>query len=65
MTLELLPLSLLILSARSISEIVPVNKRGIFLAGLTAAVIPFAPYMMYSQYFSTYATWRWGLWIAM
>ncbi|KAH8706051.1 putative major facilitator superfamily transporter [Talaromyces proteolyticus] len=48
-----------------VSEIVPVNRRGIFLAGLTAAIIPFAPYMMYSQYFSTYTTWRWGLWIAL
>jgi hypothetical protein len=47
----------------SISEIVPVNKRGIYLAIATGCIIPFSPYILYAQYWSFYATWRWGMWI--
>lgn len=46
-----------------ISEIVPVNKRGIYLAVATGCIIPFSPYILYAQYWSFYATWRWGMWI--
>lgn len=48
-----------------VSEIVPVNKRGIYLGIVTAGIIPFAPYVLYAQYYSTYSTWRWGMWITM
>jgi hypothetical protein len=47
----------------SISEIVPVNKRGVYLAIATGSIIPFSPYILYAQYWSFYATWRWRMWI--
>ncbi|PMD53445.1 MFS general substrate transporter [Hyaloscypha bicolor E] len=46
-----------------ISEIVPVNKRGTYLAIATGCIIPFSGYILYAQYWSFYATWRWGMWI--
>ena len=48
-----------------ISEIAPVKKRGLYLALLTAVVVPFCPYVMYAQLYSTYSTWRWGMWISL
>lgn len=48
-----------------ISDIVPVRQRGIALAMMTACIIPFTPYVMYSQLLSVHATWRWGQWIAL
>lgn len=48
------------------SELVPVNKRGLYLAIVTLFVLPFAPYVMYAQLLSTSkATWRWGFWICL
>jgi MFS family permease len=48
-----------------ISDIVPVRQRGIALALMTACIVPFTPYVMYSQMLSVHATWRWGQWIAL
>ena len=48
-----------------LAETVPVKKRGYSLAILTAFVVPFCPYVLYSQEFSTHATWRWGAWISL
>ncbi|KEF63531.1 uncharacterized protein A1O9_01509 [Exophiala aquamarina CBS 119918] len=48
-----------------ISDIVPVRQRGIALALMTGCIIPFTPYVMYSQLLSVHATWRWGQWIAL
>jgi hypothetical protein len=50
---------------QSLAEIVPVDRRGFYLALLTACVIPFSPYVMYTEFFSTYGTWRWGMWICL
>jgi hypothetical protein len=49
----------------STSELVPVKKRGIYLALVTLFVLPFTPYLLYAQLLSTYHTWRWGLWICL
>jgi len=48
-----------------LSDIVPVRQRGIALAIMTASILPFTPYVMYSQLFATYVTWRWTQWIAL
>jgi hypothetical protein len=49
----------------STSELVPVNKRGLYLAMVTGAILPFCPYLLYAQLLSTYHTWRWGIWISL
>ncbi|KAH7017109.1 major facilitator superfamily domain-containing protein [Ilyonectria destructans] len=48
-----------------ISDIVPVKQRGISLALVTAFLLPFTPYVLYSQLLSTHATWRWTMWVTM
>ncbi|GIZ38100.1 hypothetical protein CKM354_000152400 [Cercospora kikuchii] len=51
-----------------LAETVPVKQRGYSLAVLTAFVLPFCPYVMYSELFSTRGsnpTWRWGIWISL
>ncbi|KAI1612526.1 putative major facilitator superfamily transporter [Exophiala viscosa] len=48
-----------------ISDIVPVRHRGIALGLMTGVIIPFTPYVMYSQLLGTYHTWRWGQWICL
>jgi MFS family permease len=48
-----------------ISDIVPVNKRGLSLALVVASILPFTPYVMYAQLLSTRSTWRWGMWICL
>lgn len=48
-----------------LAETVPVRQRGYSLAILTAFVLPFCPYVLYSQLFSTNSTWRWGAWISL
>ncbi|KIW77617.1 hypothetical protein Z517_10063 [Fonsecaea pedrosoi CBS 271.37] len=48
-----------------LSDIVPVRRRGFALALMTASILPFTPYVMYSQLLSTYRTWRWTQWIAL
>jgi MFS family permease len=48
-----------------LAETVPVKHRGYSLAALTAFVLPFCPYVLYSQLFSHHATWRWGAWISL
>ncbi|KIW87484.1 uncharacterized protein Z519_11807 [Cladophialophora bantiana CBS 173.52] len=45
------------------AELVPVKKRGIYLACVTFFICPFFPYVLYAQLLSANATWRWGLWI--
>jgi hypothetical protein len=44
---------------------VPVNKRGFYLGIVTLVVLPFTPYVLYSELLSTYHTWRWGMWICV
>jgi len=51
--------------SNSISDIVPVRQRGVSLALMTGCILPFTPYVMYSQLLSTRATWRWGPWISL
>lgn len=51
-----------------LAEIVPVRHRGYSLAILTAFVLPFCPYVMYTELFATRGvspTWRWGAWISL
>ncbi|KIW98275.1 uncharacterized protein Z519_01859 [Cladophialophora bantiana CBS 173.52] len=48
-----------------LSDIVPVRQRGVALALMTASILPFTPYVMYSQLLATYVTWRWTQWIAL
>ncbi|KJX96812.1 MFS drug efflux pump like protein [Zymoseptoria brevis] len=51
-----------------LAETVPVKQRGYSLAVLTAFVLPFCPYVMYSEMFCTRGsnpTWRWGIWISL
>lgn len=48
-----------------ISDIVPINRRGIALALMVGNIIPFTPYVMYAQLLSTRASWRWGMWISL
>ncbi|KXS97771.1 hypothetical protein AC579_8823 [Pseudocercospora musae] len=51
-----------------LAEIVPVKQRGYSLAVLTAFVLPFCPYVMYTELFTTrgsHRTWRWGIWISL
>ncbi|KAH7142914.1 major facilitator superfamily domain-containing protein [Dactylonectria estremocensis] len=48
-----------------ISDIVPVRQRGISLALVTAFLLPFTPYVMYSQLLSIHATWRWTMWLTL
>ncbi|KAI5357506.1 putative major facilitator transporter Str1/Tri12, major facilitator superfamily [Septoria linicola] len=51
-----------------LAETVPVKQRGYSLAILTAFVLPFCPYVMYCELFSTRGdnpTWRWGTWISL
>lgn len=47
------------------SELVPVKKRGFYLALVTFSIIPFCPYLMYSELLGTYHTWRWSIWITV
>ncbi|EXJ55395.1 hypothetical protein A1O7_08322 [Cladophialophora yegresii CBS 114405] len=47
------------------AELVPVKKRGLYLACVTFFICPFFPYVLYSQLLSAHATWRWGLWITV
>lgn len=47
------------------AELVPVKHRGTYLAAVTFFVIPFVPYVMYSQLLGTYHTWRWGIYICI
>ncbi|KAF2806812.1 putative major facilitator superfamily transporter [Mytilinidion resinicola] len=48
-----------------VAEIVPVNRRGLYLGLVTICIVPFSPYVMYSQLLSTHSTWRWGMWITV
>ncbi|OQV01355.1 hypothetical protein CLAIMM_06732 isoform 1 [Cladophialophora immunda] len=47
------------------SELVPVRKRGLYIGIIILFLLPFCPYVMYSQLLSTHATWRWTMWISM
>ncbi|KAL3481710.1 major facilitator superfamily domain-containing protein [Aspergillus californicus] len=47
------------------SELVPVAKRGFYLALVSGCLLPFTPYVLYSQLLSTHRTWRWGVWICL
>ncbi|KIW21582.1 hypothetical protein PV08_02162 [Exophiala spinifera] len=48
-----------------VAELVPVKKRGIYLACVTFFIAPFFPYVLYSQLLSAHATWKWGMWITL
>jgi MFS family permease len=48
-----------------LAETVPVKHRGYSLAVLTAFVLPFCPYVLYSELFSTRISWRVGPWISL
>ncbi|KAK3672362.1 hypothetical protein LTR78_007669 [Recurvomyces mirabilis] len=48
-----------------LAETVPVKQRGYSLAILTAFVLPWCPYVLYAELFSTHSTWRWGAWISL
>lgn len=47
------------------SELVPVTKRGIYLAIVTFTIFPFTPAVLYCQLLSVHATWRWLYYICM
>ena len=49
----------------SISDIVPVKRRGVVLALSVSCIFPFTPYVMYGQLLATQYTWRWGIWICL
>lgn len=48
-----------------IASIVPVKKRGTYLAICTAFLFPFTPYVLYSQLIATRSTWRWTIWLCL
>ena len=52
-------------TSTSTAELVPVKHRGTYLAAVTFFVLPFVPYVMYSQLLGTYHTWRWGIYICI
>ncbi|KIW13033.1 hypothetical protein PV08_08220 [Exophiala spinifera] len=52
-------------SLAGLSDIVSVRHRGFALALMTASLVPFTPYVMYSQLLATYVTWRWTQWIVL
>ncbi|KAK5090250.1 hypothetical protein LTR05_000421 [Lithohypha guttulata] len=47
------------------SELVPVSKRGLYLAFVTFSILPFCPYLMYSELLGHYHTWRYSIWICL
>ncbi|EXJ70682.1 uncharacterized protein A1O5_05672 [Cladophialophora psammophila CBS 110553] len=47
------------------AELVPIKKRGIYLAIVTASILPFAPYLLYAQLLAKHSTWRWGMWLCV
>ncbi|KAL6243042.1 hypothetical protein RBB50_010142 [Rhinocladiella similis] len=47
------------------SELVPVRKRGVYLAIVTFTIFPFTPYVIYCQLLSAYHTWRWLYYICI
>ncbi|OCK76057.1 putative major facilitator superfamily transporter [Lepidopterella palustris CBS 459.81] len=52
-------------SLAGLAETVPVKYRGYSMALLTAFVLPFTPYNIYSQLYSEHSTWRWGPYICI
>ncbi|KAK0111563.1 hypothetical protein ONS95_001914 [Cadophora gregata] len=50
-----------------VAELVPVKHRGLYLGGIVSFLIPFTPYVMYSQLLSTRTSegWRWCFWISL
>lgn len=54
-----------------VGELVPVKKRGMYVALVVACLVPTTPYVLYSQLFSSrtdpdaYQGWRWGQWISL
>ncbi|KAF2165420.1 hypothetical protein M409DRAFT_55818 [Zasmidium cellare ATCC 36951] len=48
-----------------IASIVPVKKRGTYLAICTAFLFPFTPYVLYGQLIATRSTWRWTIWLCL
>jgi hypothetical protein len=51
----------------SVAELVPVKHRGLYLGGIVSFLLPFTPYVMYSQILSTRTSqgWRWVYWISL
>lgn len=50
-----------------VAELVPVKYRGFYLGGIVAFLLPFTPYVLYSQLLSTRTGqgWRWCYWISL
>ncbi|KAH6715893.1 putative major facilitator superfamily transporter [Leptodontidium sp. MPI-SDFR-AT-0119] len=50
-----------------VAELVPVKHRGLYLGGIVSFLIPFTPYVLYSQLLSTRTAqgWRWCYWISL
>ncbi|KAG4441501.1 hypothetical protein IFR05_003028 [Cadophora sp. M221] len=50
-----------------VAELVPVKHRGLYLGGIVSFLIPFTPYVLYSQLLSTRTSqgWRWCFWISL
>lgn len=48
-----------------LSDIVPVKHRGYALALMIACILPFTPYVLYSQLIASSATWRWSIWLCL
>ena len=49
----------------SIAELVPVNKRGMFLAVNTIITLPITPAVLYTELLSNGPSWRWCFWICV
>ncbi|KAF2104445.1 hypothetical protein NA57DRAFT_70650 [Rhizodiscina lignyota] len=48
-----------------VSEIVPVRYRGYSIALMAFFVVPWNPYLLYSNLIAGYTTWRWTIWITL
>ncbi|KAH7386393.1 putative major facilitator superfamily transporter [Cadophora sp. MPI-SDFR-AT-0126] len=50
-----------------VAELVPVKHRGLYLGGIVSFLIPFTPYVLYSQLLATRTSegWRWCFWISL
>lgn len=58
------------LNFRSVSEITPVKWRGVTVAVVVFAIVPFMPYLIYVEQLQLASSWRWcflitGLWNAI
>ncbi|BFZ58716.1 hypothetical protein PYCC9005_005781 [Savitreella phatthalungensis] len=49
----------------AVNEIAPNKHRGFYTSVLTWTIIPFAPAGIYATMLSSYADWRWNVWIPL